>query len=308
MNESVDHHYLPRFYLKRWALEDRKVCRFSRPHGDKVVSKRVSPRGTAYEEHLYSMRSSDGPIADMERDFFSHLDSEAAKAMDLLEQGLPETEWKRRPRSAWSRFIWAQSIRTPSEVAQLKSSVKGPWSNSIPEWQEVYEAMRHDGAPECMNDYLAELGPYEEDLIALTTLRRCINNRGIGQTINDMRWNVLDFKDCGIPLLTSDRPVWMTPLAKPDAFILMPIGPTRLFVATRETETMLHIRSRNRRQQAKYVNKVTVQHAVNFVFGVDNKMESFVHKHFAARRRATYMERLAAKRGFSVIAKESPLS
>lgn len=309
MNDPVDHHYLPVFYLNRWAGEDSKVCRFSRPHGDKVVSKRVSPRGTAYEEHLYSMRATDGPpIADMERDFMSQLDSEAAEALVLLERSLPESRWERRLRSAWSRFVWAQSIRTPSEIKQLKSSVKEAWSEATPGLQEAYDSERPEGAPESVDDWLATLDPHTEDRFALTIARRSMDHSGICQIINNMRWRVLDFEGCGIPLLSSDRPVWMTTtLAEPDAFIFMPIGPTSLFVATRETETMLRIAAQNRRQQAKNVNRITVQHAVKFVFGVDDKMKAFVQKHFAARRHSTHMERLAAMRGHRVVAKDSPL-
>ncbi|MWB79838.1 DUF4238 domain-containing protein [Pseudooceanicola sp. 216_PA32_1] len=309
MSDPVDHHYLAVFYLNRWAGGDDKVCRFNRPHGDRVVSKRVSPKGTAYEEHLYSMRTPDGPpIADMERDFMSRLDSEAAEALGLLEQGLPESKWEQRLRSAWSRFVWAQSIRTPSEIAQLKSSVKEAWSEATPGLQAAYEAERPEGAPESVDDWLATLDPHTEDRFALTIARRSMDHSGIGQIINNMRWMVLDFEGCGIPLLTSDRPVWMTmTLSEPNAFILMPIGPTRLFVASRETETMLRIAAQNRRQQAKSVNKTTVQHAVKFVFGVDHNMKSFVQKHFAARRHSTHMERFAAMRGHEIVAEESPL-
>lgn len=135
-----------------------------------------------------------------------------------------------------------------------------------------------------------------------------MDHDGIGQIINNMRWKVLDFEGCGFPLLTSDRPVWMTTtLADTDAFIMMPIGPTRLFLATREAATMLRIDAQKRRQQAKKLNKITVQHAVGFVFGGDNKMEPFVQKHFATRRISTHMERYAAMRGHTIVADDSPL-
>lgn len=308
MSNPIDHHYLAIFYLNRWTGEDGKVCRFSRPHGDTVVSKRTSPKGTAYEEHLYSMRTPDGPpIADMERKFMSRLDSEAAEALDLLEKGLPETKWERRLRSAWSRFIWAQSIRTPSEIAQLKSSVKEAWSAETPGLQEAYEAERPEGAPESVDEWLAALDSFSEDHFALTIARRSMDHPAIGQIINNMRWKVLDFDGCDIPLLTSDRPVRMTTtLAETDAFIMMPIGPNRLFVATRETQTMRRIAAQKRREQAKHLNKITVQHAVKYVFGVDEKMIGFVRKHFAVRRHATQMERLAAMHGHTIVSDNNP--
>ena len=134
-----------------------------------------------------------------------------------------------------------------------------------------------------------------------------MDHSGIGQIINNMRWKVLDFAGCGVPLVTSDRSVWMTAtLAEPDAFIMMPLGPTRLFVATRETETMLRIAAQNRRQQAENLNKTYVCHAVKFVFGVDGKTKDLVQKHFATRWHSTHMERLAAMHGHSIVTDNSP--
>jgi len=163
------------------------------------------------------------------------------------------------------------------------------------------------GAPESVDDYLATLDPYAEDRFALPIARRSMDHSGIGQIINNMRWKVLDFAGCGVPLVTSDRPVWMTAtLAEPDAFIMMPLGPTRLFVATRETETMLRIAAQNRRQQAENLNKTYVCHAVKFVFGVDGKTKDLVQKHFATRWHSTHMERLAAMHGHSIVTDNSP--
>lgn len=149
MSDPIYHHYLAVFYLSRWAGEDGKICRFSRPYGDKVVSKRVPPQGTAFEKHLYSMHASDGPPkADMESGFMSHLDSEAADALELLEKGLPESRWESRSRSAWSRFVWAQTMRTPPDIEQLKVSVRESWREEIPHLQARYEELFPVDAPE----------------------------------------------------------------------------------------------------------------------------------------------------------------
>lgn len=309
MSDPVRHHYLAIFYLERWAGEGSLVCRFSRPYGDKIVSKRVSPRGTAYEEHLYSMHSASGlPVADMERDFMSRLDSEAAEALAQLEVSLPDSKWDNRLRSAWSRFVWAQSIRTPSEIAQLKSSVKEEWGKALPELQKRYTELRPDNTPEKVDDYYASSDPYIDDRFALVTASRLMDHPGIIETLNKMHWKVIDFAGCGIQLLTSDCPVWMTAtLLEPDAFILMPIGPTRLFVAAREATTMQRIMAHNRPQQAKELNKIAAMHAVDFVFGADETARKLIEKHFATRRHSTHMERLAAMRGLTVLADESPL-
>jgi hypothetical protein len=244
----------------------------------------------------------------METGFMSLLDSEAADALARLEVGLAESRWDDQSRSAWSRFVWSLSIRTPSEIAQLKSSVKEEWIKALPELQERYAELRPDNAPENVNDYYSSFDPYVDDRFALSILRQLMDHSGIIETVKNMHWKVIDFAACGIQLLTSDRPVWMAAtLLEPDAFIFLPIGPTLLFVAAREATTMKRIVAHNRRQQAKELNKITVMHAVKFVFGADDAARRLVEKHFAARRHSTHMERLAAMRGLAVLAEASPL-
>lgn len=309
MNNPIDHHYLAVFYLSRWAGDDGCICRFSRPWGHEVKTKRVVPKGTGYEEHLYSHRQPEGPpIPQMEKDFMSKLDSEAAIALGLLESNLPESHWESRFRSAWSRFIWTQFLRNPSEVAQLKSSVKEAWEAKVPGLQKVYEEQRGSHDPESVDDYLATLDPSHEDRFALKIARTLMDHSGIGQIINNMHWKVLDFDGCGIPLLTSDRPVWMTgTLTEEDAFLSMPIGPTRLFVATKTPNTLRRLTHQKRRQQAKNRNKLTAQHAVKLVYGQDDKMLGFIQKHLATKSHSTPIERLAAGYGHTIVSPSSPM-
>lgn len=313
MSNPVDHHYLPVFYLKRWANKDGKVFCFTRPYGNEVKGKMVSPGGTGYEPHLYSVSTLEGPPNPiMEQGFMSRLDDEAAKALKLLEQRLPETKWDPRYRSAWSRYIWAQLIRTPSEVAQLKSLIKEPSEKITPGLKEAYELNRPESAPNNVDEYLTDLDQQKVDRFAIGTLRRSMDNPRIGRFINNMNWKVIDFENCGVPLITSDQPVWMNPaFAEPGPAIVMPIGPTNLFVATQDTETMRRIEAQSSRQIARSMNKASVQHAVKFVFAkdstIDSKMRAFVQKHFATHRQSTPMERIAAKHGHGIVAEDSPL-
>src|SRR5262245_57659585 len=111
MNEPVNHHYIPIFYLSRWVGEDGRLCRFSRPNGNVVRAKRVVPKGTGFEPELYTSKGLPPEKAQaMEKHFMAKLDNMAADALALLEAGLPESEWTSGPRSAWSRFILAQML------------------------------------------------------------------------------------------------------------------------------------------------------------------------------------------------------
>ena len=47
--QSTRHHYIPQFYLRRWAGDDDKVCEFSRPHKN-IYRQRVYPIQTGFKD------------------------------------------------------------------------------------------------------------------------------------------------------------------------------------------------------------------------------------------------------------------
>jgi hypothetical protein len=309
MNQPIDHHYLPVFFLARWAGSDGRVCRFSLPNGKEVKAKRIVPRGTGFEPGLYEIRGLPPERAQtMEKDFMAKLDSLAANALGLLEQGLPEKDWTSGPRSSWSRFMLAQMLRTPEDIAQLKSSVGQDWGKAVPELEEVYAARRSDIDPPTIREYLEKLTPGHADEFAFRIARTLMDHANICQLFNNMHWRVLDVPDDEYPLLTSDRPIWMTAtLSEDDAFITMPIGPRRLFTATVKPATQLRLLANRRRDLVKAVNKIVVQHAVKYVYGLTDAMLPFIQKHMATKRHSSLAERLAAFRGHEIVATDSPV-
>jgi len=310
MNEPVDHHYIPIFYLSRWAGADGRVCRMSRPKGTEVKAKRIVPKGTAFEPRLYEMRGLPPERAQaMEKKFMAPLDAGAAEALKLLECGWPDQKWTSSPRSSWSRFLLTQMLRTPEDVAQLKSSARQDWGKALPELDKIYAARRSATDPLTVREYLQEQKLTHADEFAFSIARKLMNHSKICGLFNNMHWLVLDIPKDGISLLTSDRPVWMTAtLTEDDASIIMPIGPRKLFTAVVKLATQNRLIAHRRRVLVKAVNKVVVQHAVKYVYGLTDDMLPFVQKHMATRRHSTLLERLAASRGHEIIAMDSPVA
>ena len=312
MNEPVDHHYLPQFYLNKWGNSDGKVLRYSQPTDTFFEAKPVAPKGTAFEPHLYSVSGApSGEQALMETKFFARIDNGASQAIKLLEQGKPDHLWTPRERSCWTRYLWSQMLRVPEEIAQLKSSVKDAWRATFPDLQTRYENQRAPSDPNNVDDYLGALDSIEGDEFAFDIARTLMVHSGIEQIINNMQWGVLDYSECSVLLLTSDRPIWMTPtLLEEDAFITMPIGPAKLFVAAKSQSTLYRLQALPKRQQAKYRNKLSVQHAVKFVFADERSatgtQQAFVEKHFSTKRHSTIMERLAVMQGHRIVDPSSP--
>lgn len=310
MNEPIDHHYLPVFYLSRWAGDDGCVCRFQRIHAGVVKAKRIVPKGTAFEPRLYEMSGLPPERAQaMETYFMAKLDTLAAEALALLEAGLPEQEWTSGPRSAWSRFVLTQMLRTPEDIAQLKSSVREDWSKAVPRLEAAYAAGRTAGMPETVGEYLRQLDEGDTDHFALKIARTLMNHPKVGQLINNMHWHVITVPEDVAPLVTSDRPVWTTiTLTAPDAFISMPIGPRRLFLAAKQPSTLQHLKNQPVEPQVEARNLLAIQLAVKAAYGVDDRLLALAQEHLATRRHSSLLELLAAARGHEVVDKDSPVA
>lgn len=310
VKEPVDHHYIPVFYLSRWVGADGRVCRFSRPTGNEVKAKRVVPKGTGFEPRLYEAHGLPPEHAQaMERDFLAKLDSQAAEALQMLESGLPERDWTSHPRSCWSRFILTQMLRAPEDIAQLKASVAEAWAKEIPQMEKDYAARRTEADPPTIHEYLEQQRPGHADEFAFSIARTLMDHSAICPLLNNMHWLVLDVPDDEFSLLTSDRPIWRTAsITTADALVTMPIAPRKLFTATTTLATQQRLKARRKRDLIKAVNKIVVQHAVKYVYGLTDGMQPFIQKHMATKRHLSLLEGMAASRGDEIVAPDSPIT
>jgi hypothetical protein len=198
-------------------------------------------------------------------------------------------------------------LRTPRDIAQLKSSVGQEWNKETQKLGESYAIQRSANDPATLEEYMAQQNPAHADEFVFSVARMLMEHTKICHLLNEMHWCVLDVPQGCYPLLTSDHPVWMTAtLTKDDDFLMMAIGPRRLFAATTKSETQHRLQARHRGEQVKGINKITVQHAENFVYGQTDDMLPFVQKHMSTKRHSTWLERLASHRGHEIVALDNP--
>ena len=303
MSEPIDHHYLPQFFLSRWCGSDGKVCRFTRPTGGKAKANRVFPKGTAFEPRLYENKGLPaGRRQSMETDFFATVDQRGSVALKLLEEGRYEKrDWRPKARSDWSRFLVAQLMRSPEDIDQIRVSIRNERGKHGP----AFHFRRPPGftvnTPPSAEEVERE-NEAENERFVFSILRGMIDNKVVGQLFNDLHWQVLDIPQHSSPLVTSDRPIWMTmSLAEPDAFFVMPIGPRKLFTAVTRRETQGKLRMQSRISLVKKVNKFIVQHASAYVYADDALLLPFADKHMGAKAPPSLMARLAEARGHEIV-------
>lgn len=272
-NPANRHHYIPKFYLKRWCREDGKLCEFSRPYKEKVVPRRVHPSGTGYLDRLYAIQGLPDAVADIaETAFFKPVDGSAADALALLERDGNAARWNARLRSAWSRFVYSLLLRCPEDL-------------------EAFRTIGTEFAQKATDGRKQILSDADVDTATMEAVATMIDSPNIGKRMNSINWKVIDFPDDAFELLTSDRPVMRSDgIEAPDGHIALPIGPRRLFLASPHRAVMTSITTMNRRQLAKQINLRIVEGAARFVYGSTDNQLNFVAKHFGERPTARLVE------------------
>ncbi len=110
-------HYVPEFYLKRWACEDGRVPTYRIVVSDNRVPEwtRKPVSGIAYHSHLYSQLMADSETDEIERwldrEFESPAEGPIAKAVSGGQ--LSPEDW-----TIMTRFLAAQDLRTPARLLE----------------------------------------------------------------------------------------------------------------------------------------------------------------------------------------------
>ena len=132
MSIPRNHHYLPQFYLERWA-QNGSVYRYIRPRGrgGLLECKRTAITGIASERDLSHLPDIDDPVESqsLELRFFQRIDDRAAIALRKLDNMQRGTI---ADRTARAECVIALLHRSPSRLAAIKTEL----------------AVRTDGAPD----------------------------------------------------------------------------------------------------------------------------------------------------------------
>ncbi len=232
-------------------------------------------------------------------------DTDAAGALRLMLVSRGNIQWTPKLRSGWSRFLMGMLLRHPEDVAELAKLVDDDWTNLTQNMQDRYSRDRTPEMPETAEEWWEQNRSEFREKARLKWHRGLIDHKGIGRRLNAMRWSVLDMGTSKHLLLTSDRPVVIDGnLGDPSVSVIVPISPTRLFIAVRDEDTFAKIRRESSTQLVARVNRQVVANARTFVYGSDARYAEFVRKHFGTSQEPSLLQKLAEKRRLERIAKQ----
>ena len=257
------HHYLPQFYLERWA-RDGEVVRYIRPQGKDgpIECKSKAVKGVAYERDLYQLPD----IADaaesqqVELRFFQEVDDRAATALQRLDAG---ATLDIADRTALVRFMVSLLHRSPSRLDAIRREL----------------AEKREGAP--FRDLEGAALERALKSMSIRLLEMLVGSDQGPTLLSRLVPHQIIIGDAGKTLLTSDRPVSVSAqLISPDAFMVLPYAPDRMIVFTKIPDIARSFATQDRNVLVRGINCAVVEQAEDIVVAADRDALRMVDKLF----------------------------
>lgn len=272
------HHYLPEWFIRRWADADECVSEYRRTPNGKLWIKRRHPAATGYMHNLYANDSKADPLQRqaLELVFMQKVDSRAADALAYIEQHRRKP-WDWTLRGAWSRFLKSLLHRSPERVAYITNRVKDYESGElIPDLEARYTSVAGPDDPPTFDEWLAQAGSITADLRE-RLIKMLIDSDLIGDTINSMYWRVHTLEKLEFGLVAGDLPLMMSNgLGHEGSFIMLPIAPTRLFIAAHNLDVIHSFTLQYPSGLELAVNDAVARQSSHIVIARDDALRGFV--------------------------------
>jgi len=294
VNQPIDHHYLPVFYLKQWCGGGGKVVRYYRPYRDVVASK-VIPKNTAYEPNLNTL---DGFPIELRASIETHymgpvIDAPASDALAQLLAGGLRTMSDAKKR-VWARFLMSLPLRNPETLAAVNADMHQQLIAQLcakPEIQEAYRASSN------MRDIAAWIeDQYPAMLERAGTLQLSLFIEELSKPFHAMQWSTFDLGGAATSLLTSDRPLFeLHGFGDPRYVVALPLSPRWLFVAASARESIQALTRQTADSIVAMINEKLVAQAAVQVYGNTKAHLATVEEHLRPRREAGDRQGRAAR-------------
>lgn len=216
----------------------------------------------------------------------SSIDNWAAQALQrMLEDGAGPGKLDAQRALGWCQFLYSLIVRNPQHLQLIKEKLKTLDPAAVIEGiRDDYPKIRGPGDPESFDEYKAAFALNPASVPASRVLPALLKSKRVMAVLASFTWRTATLNTAKYPLLTSDRPMIMSNgLIRPDAHIVLPIAPRRLFIATNDDETFGAISSTPADELAETVNNQVTQQAYKYVYGVDDSQLRFVANRLGKR-------------------------
>lgn len=232
-NISTDHHYVPKFYIKKWVSgRDKKVWYYNKNYKGDVIEGRISPKSTGFEPRLnsFKVREFSGIKNDeinLLEEKLAALDSAASKILNkMIEQGIPSLSDQEK--ITWLNFVLLLLERNPQRFQTIENEgykiLDEIIDDSINKWGNAAHWYRTQAILK-KSEFV-----YNHVRIRLHNFLREQDSSDI-HFINN--WRILDISNSNTYFITSDIPVVADvshQMSSEVSYLEMPLSPTKLWI------------------------------------------------------------------------------
>lgn len=282
-------HHLPEFIQSAWSASnaDKQLIRYTvspTPYPTRPLRK--APGAFGYL-HDYTAFVDPVPAGVEDKNAFEkatqRLDSDAAIVRDkmLANAPLPPEDY-----ATWTRFLMFMRLREPEMIAYAREESTRVLLEKLAEAPDEYEAAV-DGlaVPPTLEEWVRKYRPGIIENAALYFLPAVLNDTAVHKRFFEMPFWVGDFTDIAGKLLLGDRPLLLVNnLADPNAIVIMPLSPKKVFISSPNEYYRRKFLSVPRAELLQRINEETLNRAKEHVFADDETCADIIAE--TLRRRA----------------------
>lgn len=296
MSVPTDHHYLPKFFLKRWIdPQTKEVWEYRRPR-EKVVVRKKAVSATGKQKNLYTVDGLPDPELreQVELKLMQPVDTIGAEALEeMLRTGqMPESK---KHRDGWARFVMSVMHRSPDRMRYFAERIARERDDVLKDMEGDYARLRRPSDPETLREFM-QASELATSSARAELLRSMVDSPRVGEAIVQMHWRLLRLPVVRFGLLTGDDPVMTSNgLGHERSFILLPISPDTVFAAAKNPAIIDSFASQDPRALERGLNDAICRQADSLVIGSSNQQKRFIENRLGLNvqeRRDGLLERL----------------
>ena len=266
------HHYVPEFFLRRWAVDDVVRGYHWDAHLNAIKMSEKGAKAFCHQVDLYKLESEPPEKSHLlETEFFGTVDDNAGKVIRKIAKGDLESITNDEA-CDWARFLMSLEVRRPSVAKFLKKHASEEFIDALDDNPEfLAEMARRDiqGPPSAVLGSAAT--PYVQDRMLLR-MQAAIDDSEIGKHYLRMSWFTKILSAGGIDLVVADRPfIRWGGIEEPDNLWCLPLDPDTAFFCSNNRNILVKLERSSARQISKALNRRSVEQAEKYVFDRSGK-------------------------------------
>lgn len=286
--ESRRHHFVPKFLLRPWLINEptgqRNLWgyRWDAKLGG-LIRKRRGLDSFCCQLDLLSLHAhSEGRDA-IERIFFGEIDTKGAIARDILVKAGPN-KLSNDQRCDFARLLMSLEARRPTIVAKIRTEGEAALVAAINDDPEIRDALTAVGVNDRPSDFVEGIrGSFLMDR-ATANIQKLVDNPVVGHRLINACWYVKRIPEYEGSLVLSDRPlIRLRGYDHPTATWVLPLDPFTVFIACSDRASLSELKRISGQRLSKRLNVDSAKQAERFVFCADQSHERWLSKHLQPR-------------------------